>query len=199
MIIETILSSLNQDGAVNLAPMGVHIPDHILNLSEVREISLSIYSGSQTFINLPATLEGVINITDDVSAFVETALFSTILPTVPSRLVRPPRLANARTIWEFAVTEFDASGEPAKVRGLIRHYEELAGYRGFCRAEWAVLEAVIAATRWQWMPHSKIEESWPLWKEIVEKTGGIRERKALNQVSKYFAQKGVQIPDHKQE
>ncbi|MEL7567077.1 MAG: DUF447 domain-containing protein [Dehalobacterium sp.] len=196
MIIETIISSQNQDGAVNFAPMGVHISHQVLNLSEVREIGLCLYSGSQTFINLHTTLEGVVNFTDDVLIFVETALFSPDYPTCPSRFVQPPRLASAQKIWEFTVTNFDASQEPAKVHGQIKHDEELAGWGGFCRAQWAVLEAAIAATRWQRIPFRKIKNAWILWQEIVEKTGGTREREALNRVREFFNQKGLEI-DHK--
>ncbi|ATW24041.1 DUF447 domain-containing protein [Candidatus Formimonas warabiya] len=197
MIIETILSSINKKGEVNFAPMGVHIPDHAINLSKVKEICLYLYSGSHTFDNLQTTLEGVINLTNDVMAFVETALFSTSLPTAPSRLVHPPRMAGAKTIWEFSVTDFHASVEPAKVLGKIKYYEELAGFSGLCRAQGAVLEAAIAATRWRWMTRSKIEESWAQWRETVERTGGSREQEAFSRVCDFFAQNGIDMGDAK--
>ena len=109
MIIETILSSIGVGGQANFAPIGVHIPDDTTRLSEVKEIEIFLYSGSDTFINVKTKPEGVINFTDDVLTFVETALYSTVLPSLPSKKVIPPRMSGARTIWEFKVTEFDDS------------------------------------------------------------------------------------------
>ena len=107
MIIESIISTLSKDGKVNFAPIGIHIADDIHNLSEVKEIELRLYKGSQTFSNLYSTSEGVVNYTDDILAFVETALFSQELTNSPSKLVAPPRMAGANTVSEFAVVHFD--------------------------------------------------------------------------------------------
>lgn len=195
MILETILSSLDKEGKVNLAPMGVHLPDTGGNLSAVKEISLFLYPGSHTYKNLSAIREGVANLTDDVGIFVETALFSVSFPTLPSCVVRPPRLAAARAVFEFVVTDFNSSREPAKVTGEVRYYEKLGGFTGFCRAQGAVLEAAIAATRCQWIPLRDMEEDWARWRKIVEKTGGIRERAAFKRIYDYLMLQGVPIPD----
>jgi len=194
MIIETILSSSSKDGQANFAPIGVHIPDDCLQFSEVKEINLVLYPGSHTFANLKNVPEGVVNFTDDVLSFVDTALFSDLLPKVPSHIVRPPRMAGARTIWEFSVTSFDDSVCPARVKGKVLLFEELGGYTGFCRAQGAILEALITATRLQWTPKSKILDSWPLWQEMVLKTGGIRELKAFRRLAGDLVQQGVLIP-----
>lgn len=194
MIIETVLSSISQDGKVNFAPIGVHVPDTTSHLSEVKDIEILLYSGSNTFSNLKTTAEGVINFTDDISIFVDTALFSISLPTAPSLMVRPPRMAEANTVWEFSVTSFNDSTEPARVAGKVLSYNELAGFTGLCRARGVIIEATILATRIQWIPVNKIEESWRFWQEVVIKTGGIRERQAFQKVSDYFIQQGISIP-----
>lgn len=194
MILETILSSISADGIVNFAPIGLHIPDTDLERCPVKRIVFHLYPGSQTYENLKATGQGVINFTDDVLVFVETALYSDCPPSVPSQKVRPPSMAHARTIWEFTVTRFDPSTEPAFLEGKIEHREQRGGFAGFCRAQGAVLEAAIAATRWQWLPIGKIIDPWPVWLEVVEKTGGNREREAFNKVSSFLAEKGIQVP-----
>ncbi len=194
MIVETVLSSISQDGKVNFAPIGVHIPDNTSHFSEVKDIEILLYSGSNTFSNVKTTAEGVINFTDDISIFVDTALFSKSLPTAPSLMVRPPRMAEAKTVWEFSVTSFNDSTEPARVVGKVLSFDELAGFTGFCRAHWVILEATIVATRIQWIPVNKIEESWQFWQEVVIKTGGIRERQAFQKVTNYFVQQGISIP-----
>lgn len=194
MILETILSSINADGMVNFAPMGVRIPDEDSERSHLKRIVLRPYAGSRTYENLRATGQGVVNFTGDVLAFVETGLYSGCPPYVPSQKVRPPGMADASEVWEFTVSLFDAAAEPALVEGKIEHREQRGGFSGFCRAQGAVLEAAIAATRWQWLPIGKIIDSWPVWLEVVEKTGGKREREAFNKVGSYLAEKGIQVP-----
>jgi hypothetical protein len=194
MIIETILSSTSEDGKANFAPIGVRIPDDCLRLSEVKEIDLFLYPGSHTFSNLKQVPQGVANLTDDVLSFVEAALFSDRLATVPSRLVLPPRIAAAKTLWEFSIGSFDDSSSPARVRGKVLLFEEVGGFAGYCRAQGAILEATIAATRLQWILPRKILDSWQLWQEAVAKTGGIREQRAFQKLTEYFVQQGFAIP-----
>ena len=194
MILETILSSISHDGKVNFAPIGVHVSDTDLEGSPVNQIVLRLYPGSQTYENLRGTGQGVINLTDDVLVFVETGLYSGCPLYVPSQTVQPPSMAHARAIWEFTVTSFDPSTEPALVEGKIEHREQRGGFSGFCRAQGAVLEATVAATRWQWLPLAKIIDPWPMWLEMVEKTGGNREREAFNSVGRFLIEKGIHVP-----
>jgi len=193
MILEAIVSSLSPEGNVNFAPMGVHIlePDH--KPEPVNSFVLRLFSNSQTYENLRSTGQGVINFTQDVAVFVETALYSKCLPYVPSQRVCPPSLADVQTLWEFSVIRFDDSIEPAFVEGQVEHQVERAGYGGFCRAQSAVLEATIAATRWQWLPKLNITDPWPMWSDIVRKTGGKRERQAFNRVSFFLMERGIQV------
>lgn len=195
MIIETILTSISEDGKVNFAPVGVHIPDDTCCFSEAKEVRMFLYSGSDTFANLKGTSEGVINFTDDTLSFVDTALFSRLLPLTPSHLVHPPRMACAKMIWEFTVTHFDDSREPALVKGQILLMEELTGFRGFCRAHGAIIEAAIIATRLPWISPSEIAQSWQHWQEVVAKTGGRREREAFRKLTAYFIQHGISIKE----
>jgi hypothetical protein len=194
MIIETILSSINQEGKVNFAPVGVHIPNDSLTLLTVKEMEIFLYSGSHTYRNLLKTGEGVINFTDDMLSFVDTALFSKKLPAVPSLLVTPPRMAEAKLIWEFQVSQFDVSTEPSRVKTNILFMQKMGDYSGFCRARGAILEAAIAATRFSIMKPSNIEASFTQWQDIVRKTGGTREQTAFKKLRDYFKQQGISIP-----
>lgn len=193
MIIETILSSCGQDGTANFAPMGVRVPDDCRQLSAVTEIGLALYPGSHTFANLQRVPEGTLNLTDDVLSFVDAALDSGSLPAAPSQLVRPPRMAAAKAVWEFSIMRFDDSACPAQVEGRILLFQELGGYAGFCRAQGAVLEAAILATRLPWTPAGKVLELWPLWQEVVAKTGGVRERAAFRKLADYFVRQGIAL------
>lgn len=194
MIIECILSSCSEGGKVNFAPIGVLVSDDCPQLSEVKEVGLMLYPGSDTFSNLRSTRQGVINLTDDVLSFVNTALFSELLPAIASKFVLPPRMAVAKTVLEFSVTSFDDSECPACVKGKVLFFKELSGYTGFCRAQGAILEAAITATRLQWTPKNKVVESWPRWQKLVFKTGGVRERAAFQKLTNYFVQHGISVP-----
>jgi uncharacterized protein len=194
VILEAIVTSISEEGKVNFAPVGVHVPDDSLRIVDVKEFELRLYPGSSTFSNLKRVPEGVINFSDDVLCFVETALFSDIPPTFPSHDVRAATMANAKAAWEFTVQSFDDSQLPAVVRCSVVRYREMGSFGGFCRAQGAVLEAAIAATRLQWMPASAITDSWASWQEIVTKTGGNRELEAFRKVTEYLVRHGLALP-----
>lgn len=154
-------------------------------------VRLRPYRGSHTYANLQATREGVISFTDNVLIFVETALFSSSPPHAPSHLVRAPRLAEASLAWEFSVTDFDASLNPAQVEARIEHRWGQPAGLGFCRAHLALIEAAIAATRWQWIDQEELRRQWPSWERLVHRTGGPREEKALGLIRRYLEQRGL--------
>ncbi|MDR3540268.1 MAG: DUF447 family protein [Desulfosporosinus sp.] len=197
MIVETIISSISDDDIVNFAPMGLHISDmdyERVGQSPAGSICLRLYPGSQTYANLLATGQGVVNFTNNVLLFVDTALYSSCPSHTPSLKVCPPSMEQAHTIWEFSVTHVDSSCVPALVEGKIEYCENRGGVTGFCRGQWAVLEAAIAATRWQLLPPAKIIQSWPMWLELVKKTGGTREFEAFMKIGSFLAEKGIMVP-----
>jgi len=197
MIVETIISSISYDNIANFAPMGLHISDldhERVGHSPAGSIYLRLYPGSQTYANLKATGQGVVNFTNNVLVFVDTALYSSCPSHRPSLKVRPPSMEQAQTIWEFTVTRFDSASVPALVEGKIEYCENRGGVAGFCRGQWAVLEAAIAATRWQFLPSAKITQPWPMWLELVKKTGGKREFEAFMKIGVFLAEKGILVP-----
>ena len=56
------------------------------------------------------------------------------------------------------------------------------------------MEAAIAATRWQFLPPAEITQPWPMWLELVKKTGGKREFDALMKIGVFLAEKGIWVP-----
>lgn len=192
MILEGILSSLSREGEANFAPIGV-ILEAVSGVRLGCEVKLRLYPGSQTYQNVLATQEAVMNFTDDVGLFVETALDSAQPAIVPSDRVRPPRLRDALTVWELEVSTIEASVVPATVTAKVAAVAEKPGYRGFCRGQMAVMEAAIAATRLAWIPASSWSENWDTWFELVHKTGGPREHQALHRLADYLRQHGIEV------
>lgn len=148
---------------------------------------------------MKTTPEGVINFSDDVLSFVETALYSHLLPTYPSVKVIPPRMADAKAIWEFVITHFDDTREPARVTGQVLSVHVGTGFSGFCRARGVILEAAVAATRLHRIRGSKIEQSWLAWQDVVTKTGGLREKEAFSRLAAYLSDKGLSVPIYNRE
>ena len=193
MIIETILSTLDSDGKTHFAPVGVIFPDDMEHLGKAEILSFKLYAGSRTYENLRARGEGVVNLTGNVLYFADAALRK-ICETYPSNKVKPHRLADAGVFWEFSVSLFDAGRNPALVTAKVLTYEQRLGFfTGFCRAQGAVLEAAVAASRRDFLPRREIETPWPVWREIVEKTGSAREKQAFQILSKKLTGEGFSL------
>ena len=76
MIIETIFSTLDEHGKPNFAPMGV--------LWGEDSVIVRPFRTSQTCRNLLSSGHGVVNLSDNVLAFVQCALYDMILPSFPA-------------------------------------------------------------------------------------------------------------------
>ena len=180
MILETIVSTLNEDGTTNFAPIGAILEDD--------SVQFKLYAGSTTYKNLQARGEGVVNITDNVLYFVDADLRKNC-KTVSSKKVKPYSLADTCEVWEFSVASFEV-GEGntpvALVKTCIKHRAEYKSFSGFCRAYGAVLEAAVALSRKHLLPKEFIQNSWVVWQDIVNKTGGLREKKAFEILTATF-------------
>ena len=97
MIVETIVTSVGADGAVNCAPMGVEWGDAAIVLKPFLETA--------TYRNLMATRAAVVNLTDDVRVFARAAISNPVYPTVPAEVVRGVVLADCCSWREVAVRE----------------------------------------------------------------------------------------------
>jgi len=183
MILETILSTEDVDGKTHYAPIGVIIPgsfpDYPESPDQIRELQLRLYPGSRTYENLLARGEGVVNLTENVMYFADASLRESC-GGLASEKVKPRRLADTAGFWEFSVTLFETVREPALVKGRILYYFEPRGFFGLCRAHGAVLEAAVAVSRRRFISKQAIETPWPAWRDIVEKTGGVREQQAFD-------------------
>src|SRR3954453_11891526 len=83
MLVESIVTTLNQDGAPHVAPMGP-----IVN-AEFTRLLLRPYRTSTTYQNLKRTREGVLHVTDDVGLFARAAV---------GQLGELPRLLPAKAV-----------------------------------------------------------------------------------------------------
>ncbi len=182
MIIEGILSTRDENGEPHVAAMGPWIdPDG-------RRLQLRPFPSSHSWQNLQREPYGVFHITDDVEHLVWAALGG--WPEAP--VVQPAHripgfvLGSACRWYEFRVVEVDQSQPRIAISCEIMHIGHLREMSGWNRAQFAVLEATILATRLDWMDRHRVEQDLERWRLLVDKTGGQRERRAMRFVEEYI-------------
>ncbi len=181
MIIETIVTTLDASGAVNVAPMGVEWGDDVLVVKPFLETT--------TFRNLRDTRVAVVNLTDDVRIFVRAALFSTPAQTIPAVVVHGMVLRAACSWREVEVTSIDATPPRSRIETRVVHRGAAGEFLGFNRARHAVLEATILATRLHLIPHDDVRRQIDALAVLVDKTAGEREREGWALVSEYVRER----------
>jgi hypothetical protein len=182
MIVETIFSTVDENGDPDFAPMGLVWGDDY--------VTVRPYRNTQTFRNLLAGGYGVANITDNVLAYVETALYNAALPHFPAKAIPGIVYADTCSWREVEVISSGGSADRAELRCRVRHAESRKEFVGFCRAGCAVLEAAILATRTALLGRKTVEGQLPALRGIVEKTGDTPHRRAMQLIEDYVRKTG---------
>ena len=94
-IVETVTTTINPDGTVNCAAMGVEWGDET--------IVIKPYHSTRTLRNLRATGAAVVNLTDDILLFTQAALGDPQPPTRPTATIDGAVLADACSWREVTV------------------------------------------------------------------------------------------------
>jgi hypothetical protein len=173
-IVETVTTTINPDGTVNCAAMGVEWGDEI--------IVIKPYRSTRTLRNLQATGAAVVNLTDDILLFAEAALADPQPPTRHATTIAGAVLADACSWREVTVQAIDASGPRARVTTRVVGRGAGREFLGLNRARHAVLEASIIASRARWLPPAHIRAELARLQVLVDKTAGPREREAMELV-----------------
>jgi hypothetical protein len=172
VIVESIVTTLAADGALNIAPMGVEWD------GGADTIVLKPFLETTTFANVNATGSAVLNLTDDVYIFAAAAIGSPTFPTVPAAVVRGAVLEAACSWRELEVTAIDATPPRARIETRVIHRGVRREFIGFNRARHAVLEAAILCTRLHLLPREQVDAEFARLRVPVEKTAGPREWEA---------------------
>jgi hypothetical protein len=172
MIVETVTTTMNPDGTVNCAAMGVEWGDE--------ELVIKPYRPTRTLRNLRAGGAAVVNLTDDILLFTRAALEDPRPPTRPATVVEGAVLADACSWREVTVAAIDERGPRARVTTRVVGRGVAREFIGFNRASHAVLEASILASRTRWLPPDEIRAELARLAVVVDKTAGPRERAAMD-------------------
>lgn len=168
---ETIVTSLDTDGNVHVAPMGATVTEHGYILAPFRP--------SRTLDNLLATRCAVINMTDDVRVYAGCVSGRRRdWPTRPAERIRGAILAGALTHEEVEVASVVEDPQRPRLDCRPVHLVAHRPFRGFNRAQAAVVEAAILVSRLHLLPADKIEREMAYLSIAIGKTAGPVEREA---------------------
>jgi uncharacterized protein len=190
VILEGIVTTLNDDASLNIAPMGPRVDaGMVLSRFELRP-----YRSSTTYRNLKARGEGVFHVTDDVLLLAQTAIG---LPPTPAPETRPADVVAGRILlgscryYEFRLIELDDREERTMIRAETAAQGRLRDFIGFNRARHAVVEAAILATRTEFLPLDEMLADFRKLAALVDKTGGPRERAAFTLLQRHVQDAAV--------
>ncbi len=181
MILEGLVTTLDQDDELNVAPMGPIVDETLATLL------FRPFRTSRTYQNLKARPCGVFHVVDDVLLLAQAAIGEWICAPshFPAERVAGRVLSAACRWYEFEVDACDDSQERTEMRARVVHGGRLRDFFGFNRAKHAVLEGAILATRLALIPHDEVQSEFERLRVIVNKTAGPREREAFELLERH--------------
>jgi hypothetical protein len=191
LILEGLVTTANDDGTVNLAPMGPSVD------SEITRLVLRPWQTSRTYRNLKVRGEGVFHVVDDVWLLAQAAVgpVEPPPPMLPATEIQGHVLQQACRWYEFRVVALDDRHERTRIETEVVATGRLRDFFGFNRAKHAVVEAAILATRVHLLPPDEIQEQVRRLGPLVEKTGGGQEHRAFALLVDYINRQPRQVRD----
>ena len=190
MIVETIVTTRDHQGQVNVAPMGVEWEPS----ADDSRIVLKPFLETATYRNVMATQTAVVNLVDDVRVFARAAISNPEYATVPATAIAGAVLADCCAWRELQVISIDSTPPRSRIETTVVHRGTARDFIGFNRACHAVLEAAIYATRVRMLPRDFLESELQRLQVIVDKTAGPREFEAMALVSSFIRSAATAAP-----
>lgn len=170
VIYEGIITTINADGSAHVTPMGFRRRDDGLHVAPFRP--------SQTLDNLIARPHAVMNLVDDVRVIAGCLTGRRDWPVVAATGIPGWRLADCLTHLELTVTAHEDDAERPHFRLAVQGEYTHRAFRGFNRAQAAVLEAAILVSRLDFIDADKLASEMAYLHIAVSKTAGENERTA---------------------
>jgi len=171
VIRESIVTTLGADAIPHIAPLGIIV--------EGEHLIIAPFRPSTTLDNLVARKQAVVNYTDDVRIFAGCISGRRRdWPTKPAERIAGAVLIAALAHDEVEVVEIREDTQRPRLVCRSIHRAVHAPFRGFNRAQAAVIEAAILASRLSLLPREKIERELAYLAIAVDKTAGPEEREA---------------------
>ena len=170
MIFETIIISNNADGSPYIAPFGVRERDGMVVIAPFRP--------STSLDNLLRMRCAVVNLTDDVRVFAGSLTGRRNWPVVRAKRVDGWVLESALAHRELELAEIKDHEIRPELLFTVAHEQMHAPFRGFNRAQAAVIEASVLVSRLHMLPQEKIDAELKYLTIAMEKTAGEHEWQA---------------------
>jgi hypothetical protein len=182
ILVEGIVTTLDDDGSPHIAPMGP-IVDHAFSRLLLRPFRTSV-----TYRNLKRGREGVFHVTDDVELMARAAVGQVIeLPRLePATAVKGVLLSDACRWYAFRVETLDDREDRTTIVANVVERGRFRDFLGFNRAKHAVIEAAILATRIDFVEAQYILNELERLSAPVMKTGSHAERNAFEFLQRYI-------------
>ena len=178
-IFEAVITSLDAAGRPHVAPFGVRYRGE--------QVVLMPFKPSTTLANLRASGHAVLNLTTDTRVFASAVcarwlgarpLADGDLSLLAARAVPGVRLASALAHSELRLAHDDDHPErPTLVFDRV-HDASHAPFRGFNRAQAAVVEGAVLVSRLHLLPADKIDAEMAYLQIAIDKTAGPGEHQA---------------------
>lgn len=186
MIYETIITSIDAAGKPHVTPFGVR---HEGAGDEAR-IVISPYKPSTTFNNILETRSAVLNLTDDVRVFAGALTNRQPWQLLETKQVQGVRLADLLAHSELTLIEVqDDATRPQLIMKKVAEFNHKP-FTGFNRAQAAVIELAVLASRLKMLPREKIQTELSYLQIAIDKTAGSREIEAwtwlLEKIEKHY-------------
>lgn len=170
MIWETVITTLSSTGEIHIVPMGIRTQDGSIVLSPFRP--------SITLDNLISTGYAVVNYCDDVRVIAGCLTGRVTWPTIATKAIPGVRLRDTLAHNELKVIRAEDDDVRPNIFCASVREETHRPFRGFNRAQAAVVEASILVSRLDRLPLAKIESEVQYLSIAIEKTAGPHEREA---------------------
>ena len=172
MIRETIVSTMNESEQVHLAPMGL--------IAEGDGWIIAPFHPSTTLSNLRSVPFAAANFTDDVRVFAGCLTGRAQWPTAACDKIPIARLAKTLTHCELAVDHVSEDEQRPRFHCRVVYTAAHEPFRGFNRAQAAVIEAAILVSRLRLLPRERIEKELAYLHSALSKTASTAEEEAWN-------------------
>lgn len=172
MIYETVITTLNADGSAHIAPFGIRERDSMVIIAPFRP--------SASLDNLLRTGRAVVNLTDDVRIFAGALTGRRAWPVQRAEKIDGYVLQAALAHRELELADIKEDTLRPELSFRVLHEVMHAPFRGFNRAQAAVLEAAVLVSRLHMLPPEKIATEIAYLTIAIEKTAGEREQQAWN-------------------
>jgi hypothetical protein len=183
MIREAIVTTANGVGEVHIAPFGL--------IAAGKGWVIAPFRPSTTLDNLMVRPCAVANFTDDARIFAGCLTGRRSWPLTPPTGVGVPRLVDALSHAELAVTDVAEDATRPRFTCRVMHVESHAPFGGFNRAKAAVVEACILVSRLHMLPRDRVETELGHLAVVVGKTAGPEEAEAwswlMDKVKAHYA------------